>query len=88
MNADVQTDEKNGFEVPYVCHNVHVIYSRGIWHGDNPLNYTVPSLMMQLSLISVITRCVYFALKPFDQPLIVSQILVSLIFQVSTFFII
>ncbi|CAL5426939.1 unnamed protein product [Camellia sinensis] len=61
--------------LPYVCHNVHQINSGGIWHGNNPLDYSLPTLMLQLSLITIITRFVYVVLKPFGQPLIVSQIL-------------
>ncbi|KAL6967778.1 hypothetical protein U1Q18_033589 [Sarracenia purpurea var. burkii] len=61
--------------LPDVCDNLHQVNSRGIWHGENPLDYSLPSLMLQLSLISIITRFVYLALKPFGQTLIVSQIL-------------
>ncbi|XP_057487720.1 cation/H(+) antiporter 15-like [Actinidia eriantha] len=68
--------EKVRLSFSYVCRNVFEINSRGIWLGDNPLDYSLPSLMLQLSLISIITRFVYVALKPFGQPSIVSQILV------------
>ncbi|KAK9280359.1 hypothetical protein L1049_014048 [Liquidambar formosana] len=61
----------------YVCQSLNHINSRGIWHGDDPLAFSLPLLMLQLSLISIITRSIYVLLKPFGQPLIISQILVS-----------
>uniref|UniRef100_A0A5B7BES5 Putative cation/H(+) antiporter 15-like isoform X1 n=1 Tax=Davidia involucrata TaxID=16924 RepID=A0A5B7BES5_DAVIN len=63
----------------YVCHHVSQINSRGMWFGDNPLDFSLPSLMFQLSLITIVTRCIYFILKRFGQPLIVSQILGGII---------
>ncbi|KAF8397180.1 hypothetical protein HHK36_016087 [Tetracentron sinense] len=63
----------------YVCHFSGRINSSGIWYGDDPLAFSAPLLMVQLSLISIITRAIYFLLKPFGQPMIVSQILGGLI---------
>ncbi|GFZ19939.1 cation/hydrogen exchanger 14 [Actinidia rufa] len=77
--------EKVRLSFSYVCRNVFEINSRGIWLGDNPLDYSLPSLMLQLSLISIITRFVYVALKPFGQPSIVSQILGGVILGPSIF---
>lgn len=57
------------------CHNMNMISSRGIWVGDDPFVFSFPLLLLQLSLISIITRSIYLILKPFGQPLIVSQIL-------------
>ncbi|CAM8950130.1 unnamed protein product [Rhodiola kirilowii] len=59
----------------YVCHSVDQINSKGIFFGDDPLLFSVPLLLMQISLISIITRIAYAILKPFGQPMIVSQIL-------------
>ncbi|XP_057955535.1 cation/H(+) antiporter 15-like isoform X2 [Malania oleifera] len=63
----------------YVCHVVGRVNSRGLWLGDDPLTFSLPLLMLQLSLISIITRSIHTLLKPFGQPLIVSQILGGLI---------
>ncbi|KAM7260391.1 hypothetical protein ACFE04_016132 [Oxalis oulophora] len=38
-------------EFSYACHDVSLISSRGIWYGDDPLNYTVPILLLQGGLI-------------------------------------
>ncbi|KAF5727302.1 cation/H(+) antiporter 15-like isoform X2 [Tripterygium wilfordii] len=59
----------------YECHAVDKINSNGIWFGDDPLSFSVPLLLLQLSLISIFTRSIYILLKPFGQPSIVSQIL-------------
>ncbi|KAH7838374.1 hypothetical protein Vadar_025584 [Vaccinium darrowii] len=74
----MEIPDKAGLNLPfsdYVCYDEQQLNSKGIWLGDDPLNYSFPSLLLQLSLISVITRLVYLAFKPLGQPLIVSQIL-------------
>ncbi|XP_010251667.1 PREDICTED: cation/H(+) antiporter 15-like [Nelumbo nucifera] len=67
------------FAEKYVCHFSDRITSRGIWLGDNPLHFSTPLLMTQLSLISTITHGIYIILKPLGQPMIVSQILGGII---------
>ncbi|KAB5512962.1 hypothetical protein DKX38_029990 [Salix brachista] len=66
-------DEEVGIHV--VCQNVGMINSRGLWFHDDPLEYTLPLLLLQLSLISIITRSIDIFLKPLGQPSIVSHIL-------------
>ncbi|KAL9232546.1 hypothetical protein vseg_007647 [Gypsophila vaccaria] len=61
----------NGF----VCHSLGRAGSQGIFLGNDPLHFTIPALLLQLSLITLITRTTHFILKPFGQPTIVSQIL-------------
>lgn len=61
-----------------VCTSFNQINSKGLFVGDDPLDYSVPALLLQLSLISVFTRIIQSLLKPLGQPLIVSQILVSI----------
>nr|XP_016496770.1 PREDICTED: cation/H(+) antiporter 15-like isoform X1 [Nicotiana tabacum] len=58
-----------------VCTSFNQINSKGLFVGDDPLDYSVPALLLQLSLISVFTRIIQSLLKPLGQPLIVSQIL-------------
>ncbi|KAF2292193.1 hypothetical protein P3X46_022173 [Hevea brasiliensis] len=82
-NASVQSQEQLkinlgkelGFGASFVCEAVGHIHSRGLWIGDDPLSFSVPLLLLQLSLISIFTRSIYIFLKPFGQPSIVSQIL-------------
>ncbi|KAJ8434442.1 hypothetical protein Cgig2_025412 [Carnegiea gigantea] len=57
-----------------LCSETTKISSDGIWH-ENPLMASVPLLLLQLTLISLTSRAVDFALKPLGQSRIVSQIL-------------
>ncbi|GMP50740.1 hypothetical protein CsSME_00017236 [Camellia sinensis var. sinensis] len=42
--------------------------SNGIWQGDNPLNYAFPLLIVQTTLILLVSRILAFLLKPLRQP--------------------
>ncbi|KAL2899335.1 Cation/H(+) antiporter 15 [Bienertia sinuspersici] len=59
----------------YICHSMGRTGSRGIFFGDDPIRFTIPGLLLQLSLITLFTRVSHLLLKPFGQPSIVSQIL-------------
>uniref|UniRef100_A0A7N2KYN3 Uncharacterized protein n=1 Tax=Quercus lobata TaxID=97700 RepID=A0A7N2KYN3_QUELO len=63
-----------------VCYAPTMITTNGIWQGDNPLDYSLPLFILQLTLIVVTTRALVFLLKPFRQPRVIAEIL----FQVST----
>lgn len=63
--------------IPYTCQELGRANSRGLWYGDNPMFFSVPLLLAQLTLISIFTRFLDCLLKPLAQPSIVSQILVS-----------
>ncbi|CAI9272206.1 unnamed protein product [Lactuca saligna] len=58
-----------------VCYAPLMITSHGIWQGDNPLDYSLPLFVLQLSLVVVTTRILVFLLKPFRQPRVISEIL-------------
>lgn len=75
VNQLLAVDQQVDVGGSYICHLFRQINSRGIWFGDDPLSFSMPLLMLQLSLISIITRSIYILLKPFGQPMIVSQIL-------------
>ena len=53
--------------------------SRGIWFGDDPLDFSFPLLLLQLSLICIFSRSLHALFKNIDQPSIFSQIVVSLL---------
>ncbi|KZV39907.1 cation/H(+) antiporter 15-like [Dorcoceras hygrometricum] len=74
-----------GPEPPYVCHFLNQINARGLLFGQDPLSCSVPALLLQLSLFSVLSRAVHFLLKPLGQPLIVAQILSGAILGPSGF---
>ncbi|KAK9283525.1 hypothetical protein L1049_011772 [Liquidambar formosana] len=57
-----------------VCENPNNIQSKGIWSQSNPLNFSTPLLLCQISIISIISQLIGFCLKPLGQSSIVSQI--------------
>ncbi|KAF8411733.1 hypothetical protein HHK36_004291 [Tetracentron sinense] len=51
----------------------------GIFYGENPLDYSFPLVLLQISTVVLITRAVRFLLKPLKQPRIVSEIIGGII---------
>uniref|UniRef100_A0A0E0DQX4 Cation/H+ exchanger transmembrane domain-containing protein n=1 Tax=Oryza meridionalis TaxID=40149 RepID=A0A0E0DQX4_9ORYZ len=49
--------------------------SDGMWQGENPLDFALPLLALQVAVILVITQCLALALKPLRQPRVVAEIL-------------
>eukprot|EP00271_Cylindrocystis_brebissonii_P017094 TRINITY_DN4301_c0_g1_i1.p1 TRINITY_DN4301_c0_g1~~TRINITY_DN4301_c0_g1_i1.p1 ORF type:complete len:886 (-),score=168.42 TRINITY_DN4301_c0_g1_i1:929-3586(-) len=49
--------------------------SDGAWSGENPLDYALPLLVVQLCLIVGISRLFAFLLKPMRQPRVIAEIL-------------
>lgn len=60
-----------------VCYAPTMITTTGIWQGDNPLDYSLPLFIVQLTLVVVVTRLLVFILKPIRQPRVIAEILVS-----------
>lgn len=60
-----------------VCARRQSFPSVGIFYGQNPLDYSFPLLMVELTVVVKVTQLVRFLLKPLKQPGIVSQIIVS-----------
>lgn len=75
--ADPGVIAGNKSEQTIVCYAPTMITTNGIWQGDNPLDYSLPLFILQLTLVVVTTRVLVFALKPFRQPRVVCEILVS-----------
>ncbi|KAK3211716.1 hypothetical protein Dsin_016422 [Dipteronia sinensis] len=57
-----------------VCYAPNMITTNGVWQGDNPLDYSLPLFILQLTLVVVTTRILVFVLKPFRQPRVISEI--------------
>lgn len=49
--------------------------SDGAWQGDNPLQFAFPLLIIQTTIVLLITRVLFFLLKPLRQPKVVAEIL-------------
>ncbi|XP_057983587.1 cation/H(+) antiporter 15-like [Malania oleifera] len=62
-----------------ICLSVGRIHSRGIFFGYNPLHYSAPLLLLQLSIASAVILITSALLKPLGQPIMVSQILGGII---------
>ncbi|XAR70445.1 hypothetical protein NMG60_11027295 [Bertholletia excelsa] len=74
LKGDLATME-NGKENTIVCYAPTMITTNGIWQGDNPLNYSLPLFILQLTMVVVTTRILVFLLKPLRQPRVISEIL-------------
>ena len=57
--------------------------SNGVWQGDNPLDFAFPLLIIQTTLILVVTRFLAFLLKPLRQPKVIAEIVVCPYISVS-----
>ncbi|CAJ1897441.1 unnamed protein product [Sphenostylis stenocarpa] len=48
--------------------------SNGVWQGDNPLDYAFPLLIVQITLVLIVTRTLALLLKPLRQPKVIAEI--------------
>ncbi|XP_009595814.1 cation/H(+) antiporter 15-like isoform X1 [Nicotiana tomentosiformis] len=71
----VVTSSENKTEDTIVCYAPTMITTNGIWQGDNPLDYSLPLFILQLTLVVVITRLLVYVLKPIRQPRVIAEIL-------------
>lgn len=60
--------------------------SNGVWQGDNPLDFAFPLLIVQTTLILVVSRFLAFLLKPLRQPKVIAEIVVSLLSFLASLF--
>lgn len=77
MAAAATGQAANKSDDTIVCYAPNMITTNGIWQGDNPLDYSLPLFILQLTLVVVTTRVLVFVLKPFRQPRVISEIIVS-----------
>uniref|UniRef100_M8BG43 Cation/H+ exchanger transmembrane domain-containing protein n=1 Tax=Aegilops tauschii TaxID=37682 RepID=M8BG43_AEGTA len=49
--------------------------SDGLWQGENPLDFALPLLAVQIAVVLVVTQGLAFALKPLRQPRVIAEIL-------------
>ncbi|XP_020550589.1 cation/H(+) antiporter 24 [Sesamum indicum] len=62
-----------------ICRAIRNDHAFGIFYGQNPLKYSFPLLLLELSSIIIISRVVRFLLKPLRQPKVVSEIIGGII---------
>ncbi|KAK4400396.1 Cation/H(+) antiporter 15 [Sesamum angolense] len=68
-----------------VCYSPTMITTNGIWQGEDPLDFSLPLFVLQVTLIICTTRMLVFILKPFRQPRVIAEILVSLAIPSSSY---
>lgn len=51
--------------------------SEGVFQGNNPLDYALPLVILQICLVLVLTRVLAYLLKPLRQPRVIAEIIVS-----------
>lgn len=51
--------------------------SNGSFQGENPLDFALPLLILQIILVVVFTRFLAFLLKPLRQPRVIAEVIVS-----------
>ncbi|CAN4097768.1 unnamed protein product [Withania somnifera] len=69
----------NKTEANIICYSPTMITTNGVWQGENPLDYSFPLFILQLTLVVVFTRILVFILKPFRQPRVIAEILGGII---------
>ncbi|KAJ7972532.1 Cation/H(+) antiporter like [Quillaja saponaria] len=59
--------------------------SNGAWQGDNPLDYAFPLLIVQTTLVLVVSRFLAFLFKPLRQPKVIAEIVGGILLGPSAF---
>lgn len=59
-----------------VCQKNHMLTSKGVFLGSDPLKYAMPLMLLQMSVIIITSRLLYRLLKPLKQGMISAQVLV------------
>ncbi|CAL9097281.1 unnamed protein product [Musa acuminata var. zebrina] len=49
--------------------------SNGVWQGDNPLHFAFPLLIVQTTIVLLVSRSLSFLLKPLRQPKVIAEII-------------
>lgn len=62
------------------CYAETIYRFNGVWEGPDPLTPVVPLFLVQITLAISAARFCVFALKPFNQPPFIAEILVSFFF--------
>ena len=75
--ADGATEGFDSYVVgAFVCQKTQHSHPFGVFYGENPLSYSFPLVLLEISFVLLATRLVRFILKPLRQPKIVSEIIV------------
>ncbi|TVU36600.1 hypothetical protein EJB05_18539 [Eragrostis curvula] len=75
LPAQVQNASQPKASSTVVCYSPMMITTNGIWQGVNPLEFSLPLFILQMSIIVITTRFLVILLKPFRQPRVIAEIL-------------
>ncbi|KAK1311743.1 Cation/H(+) antiporter 20 [Acorus calamus] len=53
--------------------------SNGVWQGDDPLDFAFPLLIVQATLVLLLSRSLAFLLRPLHQPKVIAEIIGGII---------
>ncbi|KAG2334934.1 hypothetical protein Bca52824_006114 [Brassica carinata] len=62
--------------VDWICETWIGASSMGIAHGENPIKFALPLLLLQISVVSLFSMFFQFLLRPFGKFAFLAQILV------------
>ncbi|XP_065878844.1 cation/H(+) antiporter 15-like [Euphorbia lathyris] len=65
--------------VSFHCYVVNITAEHAYWQDENPLSQALPLLVWQLACVILINRIVFYLLKPFNVPRIVTDILAGIL---------
>ncbi|XP_010261447.1 PREDICTED: cation/H(+) antiporter 18 isoform X2 [Nelumbo nucifera] len=65
----------NNTTVAHLCPSPMKPTSNGAFQGDNPLDFALPLVILQICLVLVVTRTLAFLLRPLRQPRVIAEII-------------
>ncbi|XP_050231414.1 cation/H(+) antiporter 15-like [Mercurialis annua] len=71
--------------VPFHCYIVNITAEHGFWQSENPLTQALPLLAWQLAVVIMLNRILFYLLKPFGIPRIVTDILAGMLIGPTAF---
>ncbi|CAI8597332.1 unnamed protein product [Vicia faba] len=69
----------------YGCYYTSVSNANDIWQSDSVLTFYLPSFAAELAFMLFTNRCLYYLLRPFNQPRIVVEILIGFMMSPEVF---
>ncbi|KAI4335132.1 hypothetical protein L6164_013806 [Bauhinia variegata] len=66
------------------CPAAMKVTSNGAFQHENPLDFALPLLILQICLVVAFTRFLAFLCRPLRQPRVIAEIIVLLLFESKT----
>ncbi|KAF3328303.1 cation/H(+) antiporter 19-like protein [Carex littledalei] len=75
MASAVNATAMAGNATKLTCPTPMKATSNGSWQGDNPLDYALPLLILQICIVVALTRFLAYLLRPLRQPRVIAEII-------------